>query len=259
MHVTEFRKILVDIDTVVALGKECPPKLLVVTEGLNYSAGSAFGLTQFIHTLASSPIHGMTPQIVKASRGADPNADIQHFDFTNATNGLLKSRYDGACLFGSDTEGAGQRPPAQVDAIARCMQAGGGPDRDLPSPTPYRRSTMKHLIGIAFAFALTLAILPARVSAQGQHIPIVSFATTPRTPVGGPVVIETTTPSARAQAPGQVKQGAAAHPSARDQAPGQGKQEEAALDENEDDPVATSGSPTSPDDLIWDIGGPGAL
>lgn len=127
MNLIDFRKELLDVGAIIKpIFRECQPKLLIVTDGLNYSAASGFGLTQFIATLAATPIHGMIPQIVKASRGADPDADIQNFDFTHATNGLLKSRYDVVFLFGIDREGIGQLPPAQVDAIARFMEAGGG-------------------------------------------------------------------------------------------------------------------------------------
>lgn len=127
MNFIDFRKELLDVNRIIKpIFKECRPKLLIVTDGLNYSGASGFGLTQFVNTLAATPIHGMIPQIVKASRGADPNADIQNFDFTNVTNGLLKSRYDVVFLFGIDQEGVGQLPQTQVDAIARFMQAGGG-------------------------------------------------------------------------------------------------------------------------------------
>jgi hypothetical protein len=125
MKTIEFRHLLIK-DIFLPLFRECTPKLLVVTDGLNYSSGSGFGLTQFVNTLAASSIHGMTPIIVKASRRVDPNADIQNFNFADATNGLLKSRYDVVFLFGIDSEGFGQLPQPQVDAIARFMQAGGG-------------------------------------------------------------------------------------------------------------------------------------
>jgi len=84
--------------------------LRVVTDGLNYSSANGFGLTQFVDTLAASPIHGMIPIVVRASRGADPTADISNFDFTNPTNGLIKARYDVVFLFGISSEGQNQLP-----------------------------------------------------------------------------------------------------------------------------------------------------
>lgn len=122
----DFRRVLIDVKSVLLLWKECTPKLLVVTDSLNYSATSGFGLTQFAHTLATSTIHGMTPIVVKASRGADPGADLANFDFTNASNGLVKGRYDVVFLFGITSEGVNALPAAQVNAIAKFMQQGGG-------------------------------------------------------------------------------------------------------------------------------------
>lgn len=111
--------------------KECQPKLLVVTDSLSFSAGADFGLTQFVATLASSTIHGMTPQVVKAARGTLTGADVNNFKFDDATHGLLKSRYDVVFILGFDSEGgapgvSGQITQSEIDAIARFMQAGGG-------------------------------------------------------------------------------------------------------------------------------------
>jgi hypothetical protein len=105
--------------------RECTPKLLVVTDNLNYDAGDDFGLTQFVGALAASTIHGMTPQVIKAARGAMANADIENFDFTDAAHGLRIGRYDVLFLFGIDRE-SNRLPAPEVDAIARFMQAGGG-------------------------------------------------------------------------------------------------------------------------------------
>jgi hypothetical protein len=121
-----LRDVLVAKEHVFSIFRECTPKLLVVTDGLNYSASSGFGLTQFVQTLRGSTIHGMTPIVKTASRANDPNADLPGFDFTDATNGLLKGRYDVVFLLGIARENEAQLPQAQVDAIARFMQAGGG-------------------------------------------------------------------------------------------------------------------------------------
>ncbi|HYQ29093.1 MAG TPA: hypothetical protein VER04_17805 [Polyangiaceae bacterium] len=111
--------------------KECQPKLLVVTDSLSYSASNDFGLTQFVATLASSTIHGMTPSVIKAARGLLAGADITSFKFDDSAHGLLKSRYDVVFILGFDSEGGapgvgGQVTQSEIDAIARFMQAGGG-------------------------------------------------------------------------------------------------------------------------------------
>lgn len=119
-----FRPELIPIDR-THLFRFCRPKLLIVTDGLNYSSTNGFGLTQFINSLAAGTIYGMTPIIVKATRGADPNADISGFQFDHPTHGLTKSRYDVVFLFGSYREGSAL-PPGESTAIATFMQAGGG-------------------------------------------------------------------------------------------------------------------------------------
>lgn len=129
----DFRADLARFDDKIFLFPECQPKILVITDSLSFQATAGFGLTQFISTLTSSTIHGMTPQVIKASRGgALAGADIPNFHFDNPTHGLLKSRYDVVFIFGFNGEsgqppGVGnQLPQSEIDAIARFMQAGGG-------------------------------------------------------------------------------------------------------------------------------------
>lgn len=128
MDFINFREPLVALnrDILVSLYKECTPSVLVVTDTLNYNSSDAFGLTQFVNTLKAGTIHGMTPKVTTASRTADPNADIPNYDFTNATNGLLKSRYDVVFLFGLRTEGVSPLPATQIEAVGKFMEAGGG-------------------------------------------------------------------------------------------------------------------------------------
>jgi hypothetical protein len=109
-----------------SLFKECQPRILVVTDTLNFDPAHGFGLTQFVDTLKASTIHGMTPKVVTASRGGDPNAEIPNFDFNDAAKGLNVSRYDVVFLFGARQEGVSDLPAPQVDTIARFMEAGGG-------------------------------------------------------------------------------------------------------------------------------------
>jgi len=129
----DFRKDLARFDRNIFLYPECQPKILVVTDSLSFSSGASFGLTQFIASLTSGTIHGMTPKVIKASRGgALPGADIPNFKFDDPAQGLLKSRYDVVFIFGFDSESGGapgvgnQLPQTEIDSIARFMQAGGG-------------------------------------------------------------------------------------------------------------------------------------
>jgi hypothetical protein len=116
--------------------RECTPRLLVVTDNLNYSPGD-FGLTEFVDTLRSTPIHGLLPTVVTARFDPNPAAvlsfapatqHIDNFKFTDPTHGVLESRYDVVFIlsingiFGPkliDEIGA-------LDAVTRFMQAGGG-------------------------------------------------------------------------------------------------------------------------------------
>lgn len=128
MDFINFRPPLIGLDRqhIRLLWRECTPKVLVVTDNLNYLADDDFGLSQFVQTLRSAKVHGMTPIVVTASRSGDASADIAGFNFNDASNGLLKSRYDVVFLFGAASEGFGALPAAEVEAIARFMEAGGG-------------------------------------------------------------------------------------------------------------------------------------
>jgi len=129
MPLTIFRDRLVQIDRdlVFTAWRECQPKILIVTDGLNFTAGDGFGLTVFANTLATMTLHGMTPQVIKASRsGAAPGADIANFTFDHATHGVLKSRYDVVFILGVNRETAVTLSAGEIAALGRFMQAGGG-------------------------------------------------------------------------------------------------------------------------------------
>ena len=111
--------------SIVSLFKECTPKILIVTDGLNYDPNDDFGLTQFVDTLKGSTIHGMTPIVHTAHTGSDSNADFQNYDFDDSTNGVHKSRYDVLLMFGVARQGT-SLPQPQLDAIMTFMEAGGG-------------------------------------------------------------------------------------------------------------------------------------
>jgi hypothetical protein len=113
-------------ELVLKVFRECQPKLLVVTDSLSFRPDQDFGLTQFIETLASSPIHGMLPEVTRASRAGASPADLPGFRFDDPKVGLLKSRYDVVFILGFDGQFTNPIDQSEVDAIATFMQAGGG-------------------------------------------------------------------------------------------------------------------------------------
>jgi hypothetical protein len=137
MKFIDFRKPVArfPIDDIVALWRECTPKLLVVTDGLNYLSSSGFGLSQFVATLRGATIHGMTPIVITAQHNPSAAAPIAYdatarhitnFKFDDATHGVLKSRYDVVFLLGINRTGIGAVPAAGLNAIGKFMQQGGG-------------------------------------------------------------------------------------------------------------------------------------
>jgi hypothetical protein len=127
MDFIPFRDRLVAFDTaaVLRLYKECTPKLLVVTDSLNYNPAAGFSLHQFVQSLKAGKVHGMTPIVTTASRAFDGNADISSFTFNDPTKGLTRARYDVVFIFGRNGSGA-SLPAAELTAIATFMEAGGG-------------------------------------------------------------------------------------------------------------------------------------
>ncbi len=107
--------------TIISLFKECTPKILVVTDSFLDFSVNDFGLSDFINTLKTSTIHGMTPIVKTAHRGGAA-ADYPGFVFTSTT--LSKSQYDVLFLFG--TEDAGSLPATEVAVIEKFMDDGGG-------------------------------------------------------------------------------------------------------------------------------------
>jgi hypothetical protein len=110
---------VIDIN-IISLFKECTPKILVMTDGLRFTA-TDFGLTDFVDTLKASTIHGITP-IVKTALRTAGTADHPSFTFTSTS--FSKSKYDVLFLFGS--YGGGSLPAAEIAVIETFMDAGGG-------------------------------------------------------------------------------------------------------------------------------------
>jgi hypothetical protein len=126
-RVVEFRGQLPKPSILSFMWRECQPHLLVVTDGLNYRADHGFGLTQFVETLRSSNIHGMSPRVTTAALPGivTPNADISSFAFEHPDHGVVIGRYDVVFLFGVRQEPSAIGPAA-INALARFMQNGGG-------------------------------------------------------------------------------------------------------------------------------------
>jgi len=116
------RKIRFPIDDlVVSLFKECTPKLLVVADGTLSFSGADFGLSDFVNTLKNTVIHGMSPIVKTAHRGATA-ADYTNFTFTSST--LSKNKYDVLFLFGYNS--GGSLAPSEASIIEQFMNDGGG-------------------------------------------------------------------------------------------------------------------------------------
>lgn len=117
--------------------RECTPKILVVTDNLNFNPNDDFGLTTFVNALRAAPIHGMTPIVrtalytpnaASASSLDTATQHISNFKFTDAAQGVLKSRYDVVFLLAFNREGSpglAQESGAQA-ALVNFMQQGGG-------------------------------------------------------------------------------------------------------------------------------------
>jgi len=116
---------------------ECTPKILVVTDNLNYQQMDDFGLTEFVDTLRASTIHSMTPIVMTAQFNPHAMATlsydaatrhISNYKFTDATYGVLKSRYDVVFILSISGEFGQQLTDelGALEAITAFMQAGGG-------------------------------------------------------------------------------------------------------------------------------------
>ena len=105
---------------IVSLFKECTPKILVVTDSLSFTTAQ-FGLSDFVNTLRTSTIHGMTPIVETALHKTGGTADHPNFSFTSTS--LSKSKYDVLFLFGSSGPSLNA---TEIGVIEDFMDAGGG-------------------------------------------------------------------------------------------------------------------------------------
>ena len=117
--------------------RECTPKILVVTDNLNYAPANDFGLTEFVATLRGTTIHSMTPIVITARFNPNPMAalsydaaaqHIDNFKFTDGTHGVTRSRYDVVFILSiNGASGPGLANEAGALAtVTAFMQAGGG-------------------------------------------------------------------------------------------------------------------------------------
>lgn len=114
-----------DRSVLLTLFKECTPRILVYTDGLNHDDTAQFGLAEFTNTLKAAKVHGMAPIVTRAHRSTDASADLQNYRFDDPTNGVTISRYDVVFMLCIGS-GAPSLPPTERDALAVFMQAGGG-------------------------------------------------------------------------------------------------------------------------------------
>lgn len=119
----------------VPMFRECTPKILVVTDGLNFNSGSSTGLTEFVDTIKASTIHGMTPEVITAQYNPAGvlsynavNKHISNYHFTDGSHGLLKSRYDVVFILSTNSANGSllASEAGALDRIVDFMQAGGG-------------------------------------------------------------------------------------------------------------------------------------
>lgn len=101
------------------------PKILVVTDGLNFSAGSKWGLSEFVGMLAEAEIFGMLPTVTCVTWGEAIGAE-RAFHFDDKVIGLNRSRFDVVLLFGQKEEAQQSLPRTEIDAITSFMDEGGG-------------------------------------------------------------------------------------------------------------------------------------
>ncbi|GAA5786935.1 hypothetical protein [Chitiniphilus shinanonensis] len=124
-----------DLDKVIALGRPCRPRILVVTEpSLNYRPNSDFGLWRFLHGLTVAAGVTNKPVLTLAYRGSHSPASIaieddsytiaNNFNFATASPAVTVANYDQIWLFGIADGPA--LPDNQVQVIANFMNAGGG-------------------------------------------------------------------------------------------------------------------------------------
>ncbi len=106
--------------SVISIFKECTPKILVVTDGLGFTA-TDFGLTDFVNTLKTSTIHGMTPIVETALHQRSGTADHSNFFFTSTS--LSITDYDVLFLFGASGPTLNS---TEIGVIEDFMDAGGG-------------------------------------------------------------------------------------------------------------------------------------
>jgi hypothetical protein len=117
---------------------EVAPRVLIVTDSLDFEASNGLGLSHFVKTLRASPIHGMRPRVTTARFNTiqtlrfDPERQhVDNFRFTDPKHGVSRSNYDVVFLIANNTVGDEKElqlrdEPGALEAITSFMQKGGG-------------------------------------------------------------------------------------------------------------------------------------
>ncbi len=120
--------------TIVSLN--CKTRILLVTDGLSFNAGSGFGLSEAAGIVAASATTNYQVEVTTAHTGVDPTADVQGFTFdgTHTVGGDSRTLdyYEEIWIFGVGSAVAGSEmgaDPATVGELAALesfMDSGGG-------------------------------------------------------------------------------------------------------------------------------------
>ena len=108
MTIIDFNR---HLDALNVFARRCRPRVLVVSDGL-LEGDADFGLSHFLSILGTTPVYGRTPVV-----------DFRDSPDTSWSDDL--DRYDVLFLFGVGLENEAISD-ADVDAVARFMQNGGG-------------------------------------------------------------------------------------------------------------------------------------
>ena len=113
-------------------GRRCRPRILIVTDGLNYVESDGFGLTRFIDSIVHHPSATLRPRVTLAHRFghispvtiSGTSYDVKtSFNFDTATPAVTRQNYDQVWLFGISSSPI---TDDEVDRLAQFMNAGGG-------------------------------------------------------------------------------------------------------------------------------------
>lgn len=131
-----FNVDIINRELIRRLGFPCTPRILIVTEfDLGYGT-NGFGLRRVLEALTTDSGVTLKPRLTLAFRrglhatpvvvGGDSYAVLNDFDFAAAPTPVTVANYDQIWLFGRHTNSASDLRVAEIEVIARFMNAGGG-------------------------------------------------------------------------------------------------------------------------------------